>query len=210
MSSFFLAQLVLLKKGLKYNVKPTLPSAKPSWLLEKHDGKMPALVHKDFSLTDSLAIAEYIEKTFPHSSLTRQGAYSYQEVLEKTSGFFPALSAVIKNKDESKDVDLLAAVEAQLDLLDEILRSTPGQYICGIELTLADLYLIPQLFHAVVTLDHFKDVEFYHMEGDPTRPALESYVSRMLDLEEFNNKKVYYNVDQIVYGWKVARGDIQL
>eukprot|EP01035_Chromulina_nebulosa_P030885 gene30885-41099_t len=49
-------QLVLLKKGLKYNVKPTLPSGKPSWLLEKHEGKMPALVHKDFSLTDSLAI----------------------------------------------------------------------------------------------------------------------------------------------------------
>jgi len=96
-------------------------------------------------MTDSLAIAEYLERTYPHSSLTRQGAYSYQEVLEKTVGFFPALSTLIKNKDESKDATLLADVEAQLDILDEIIRSTPGQYVCGIEITLADLYLVPQV-----------------------------------------------------------------
>lgn len=199
---------MLLKKGIRYNVKPTLPTGKPEWLLEKHGGKLPALVHKGVSMTDSLAIAEYIEKTFPHSSLTRQGAYSYQEVLEKASGFFPSLSAYIKNKDAEKDPELLAAVNAQLDLLDDILRSTPGQYFCGIELTLADLYILPQLFHAMVTMDHFKDVEFYHLERDPTRPALENYLTRMLDSEEFNDKKAYYNVDQVVYGWKIARGDL--
>lgn len=201
-------QLVLMKKGLKYSVIPTLPTSKPAWLQEKHEGKMPAIVHKGVSMTDSLSIAEYIEKTFPHSSLTRQGAYSYQEVLEKTSGFFPALSSFIKNKDASKDEELQKNIETQLDVIDEILRSTPGQYVCGIELTLADLYLLPLLFHAMVTLDHFKGVEFYHVEGDFTRPALESYFARLLDLEEFNDKRAYYNVDQVVYGWKIARGDI--
>ena len=158
-------------------------------------------------MTDSLAIAEFIEKTYPQNSLTRQGAYSYQEVLEQTASFFPTLSTFIKNKDESKDAALAADTEKQLDLIDEILRSTPGQYICGLEMTLADLYLLPQLFHAMVTLDHFKGIEFYHIEGDPTRPALESYVARMFDLEEFNSKKSYYNVDQVIYGWKVARGE---
>lgn len=200
-------QLVLLKKGLRYDISPTLASNKPSWLLEKHEGKLPALVHKGTSMTDSLAIAEYIERTFPHNSLTRQGAYSYQEVLEKTAGFFPALSAFIKNKDSSKDASLQAEIEAQLDKLDEIIRSTPGQFICGIELTLADLYLVPQLFHAMVTLDHFKDIEFFHIDQEPTRPALENYLSRMFNMEEFNNKRSYYNVDQVIYGWKVARGE---
>lgn len=158
-------------------------------------------------MTDSLAIAEFIEKTYPQNSLTRQGAYSYQEVLEKTSSFFPTLSAFIKNKDEGKEKSLAADMEKQLDIIDEILRSTPGQYICGLEMTLADLYLLPQLFHAMVTLDHFKGIEFYHIEGDPTRPGLESYVARMFDLEEFNSKKAYYNVDQVIYGWKQARGE---
>ena len=165
------------------------------------------LVHKGQALVESLAIAEFLEKTYPQNSLTRQGAYSYQEVIEKTSNFFPALSAFVKNKDSSLDDALRGQVESQLDLLDSILRSTPGQYLCGLELTLADLYLLPQLFHAMVALEHFKGVEFYHVEGDATRPALESFVARMFDLEEFNNKRAYYNVDQVIYGWKVARGE---
>lgn len=202
------AQLVLLKKGLLYNIHPTLPEKKPEWLLEKHQGKLPTLVHKSISLSDSLAIAEYLERNFPQKSLTRQGAFSYQEVLEKSAGFFPALSALIKNKDSAQDAPLLAAVEAQLDLLDELIRSTPGQYICGLELNLADLYLVPQLFHAMVTLDHFKGVQFFHLEGDPTRPALENYCERMFAMKEFNDKRAYYNVDQVIYGWKVARAAV--
>ena len=189
----------MLKKGIRYNVRPTLPGKME---------KMPALVHKGITIVDSVSIAEYLEKTFPHTSLTRQGAFSYQEVMEKTAGLFPALAAYIKNKDSSNDAALQVAFEKQLDLLDELLRSAPGQYLCGIEITLADLYLLPQLFHAMVTLDRFKGIEIMHINSTPTRPALENYLSRMLDLEEFNNKKAYYNVDQVIYGWKVARGEL--
>jgi glutathione S-transferase len=190
-----------MKKGLKYNVKPTLPNS------EKFQGKLPALVHDGKTISESVAIAEYIEKAFPYNSLTRQGAFSYQEIMEKTNGFFPALSACLKNKDASQDATLLAAVNTQLDKIDEILRSTPGQYICGIELTLADLYLLPQLFHAMVALDHFKDIEILHIDGEPVRPAFENYFSRLLDMEEFNDKRAYYNVDQVISGWKIARGE---
>ena len=201
-------QLVMLKKGINYVIKPTLPNEKPDFITSKHDGKMPVIVHKGESMSDSMAIAEYLEKSFPHSTLTRQGAYSYAEVLEKTSGFFPALAAFIKNKDTSQDASLQAAVESQLDILDELLRSTPGQYFCGIELTLADLYLLPQLFHAMVAMEKFKGVEIYKIGADsPKRPALENYLSRMLDLEEFNNKKAYYSVDQVIFGWRQARGE---
>jgi glutathione S-transferase len=108
---------------------------------------MPAIVHRDITMTDPMGIAEYLEKSYPHCSLTRQGVHSYQEVLEKTAGFFPALAAFIKNKDAANDVELGDAVEVQLDIIDGILRSTPGYYLCGVEQTLADLYLAPQLFH---------------------------------------------------------------
>eukprot|EP00596_Hydrurales_sp_CCMP1899_P002502 CAMPEP_0119041594 /NCGR_PEP_ID=MMETSP1177-20130426/12581_1 /TAXON_ID=2985 /ORGANISM="Ochromonas sp, Strain CCMP1899" /LENGTH=262 /DNA_ID=CAMNT_0007007765 /DNA_START=188 /DNA_END=976 /DNA_ORIENTATION=- len=195
-------QLVLLKKGIPYKVIPTLNDKMPAGITQ-----LPSLSVKGEVISDSLAIAEYIEKSYPHTSLTRQGAYSYQEVLEKSASFFPTLSTFIKNKDDSKDPALQAAVETQLDTLDEIIRSTPGQYMCGIEMTLADLYLVPQLFHAMVAMEHFKDLEFYHIEGEPTRPALENYVARMFEMEEFNNKKAYYNIDQVINGWKTARGD---
>jgi hypothetical protein len=29
----------------------------------------------------------------------------------------------------------------------------------------------------------------------------------MFDMEEFNNKKAYYNIDQVISGWKMARGE---
>jgi len=200
-------QMVLLKKGIKYDLLPTHASNKPAWLVEKHNGQLPVLVHKDEAITESLLIAEHIEKAYPHNSLTRQGAYSYQEVLEKTAGFFPALKAVLLNKDAASEEALFATLNTQLDALDELLRSTPGQFLGGIELTLADLYLLPQLFHGVIALDHFKGFEFYHMDAEFTRPALENYVQRMLKLEEFNNKRAYVSADQIIYGWKVARGE---
>ena len=60
----------------------------------------------------------------------------------------------------------------------------------------------------MVALEHFKDVEFYHVGTDATRPALENYLGRLLDIEEFNDSRAYYNVDQVIYGWKVARGDV--
>lgn len=195
---------MLQKKGISYEVKPTLETNKPAAL----DGKqLPAIVHNKRVVTGPIRIAEYIEKTFPQISLTRQGAYSYQEILEKTHKFFPALTALVKNKDEAKDALLQEKFEKQLDMLDEILRTTPGQYLGGLELTLADLYLLPQLFHATVALDHFKDFEVLHMEGNFRRPALESYISRMLDMSEFNKRGVYVSVDKIIHGWKQVRAE---
>lgn len=195
---------MLQKKGISYEVKPTLETNKPEAL----DGKqLPAIVHNKRVVSGPIRIAEYIEKTFPQISLTRQGAYSYQEILEKTHKFFPALTAFVKNKDEAKDALLQEKFEKQLDMLDEILRTTPGQYLGGLELTLADLYLLPQLFHATVALDHFKDFEVLHMEGNFRRPALESYISRMLDMSEFNKRGVYVSVDKIIHGWKQVRAE---
>jgi len=214
-------QMVMLKKGLSYTVRPVtsaaaLPEAISQALPQKQKGKgkgkgvsgLPVLRHKGEVVTDALAIAEFIERTYPHSSLTRQGVHSYQEVLERTSAFFPTVTAWIVNKDASKEATLQADTEAALDQLDELIRTTPGKFICGIEMTLADLLLAPQLYHAMAALEHFKDYQFYHISGTPSRPALEHYMSRLFDLEEFNDKKAYYNVDAVISGWKLQRGAV--
>lgn len=194
-------QMVLLKKGISYKIFPT-PST------EGNKNEVPALSHKGGEkITDALDIAEYIEKAFPHSSLTRQGTFSYQEVLERTSGFFPALSAYLTNKDTDSDPSLLDAVNKQLDVIDEVIRSTPGKFSCGLDLTLADLYLLPQLFHAVVGMSHFKQEEILNVGADPKRPALENYLVRLMDMEEFNDKRAYCNADTVIYDWKIARGE---
>lgn len=198
-------QLVLLKKGLTYDTIPT-----PVKLIPEAVGQLPALVHKGRVITEVLSIAEYLEQAFPYSSLTRQGAYSYQEVIEKFSGFFPAISNFIRNKEVAKDDKLQAVVDEMLDSIDRIILSTPGAYICGNDLTLADLYLLPQLFHAMVAMKHFKEgLTVLHEGGSqPTRLALEKYMTRMLEMEEFNDKRAYYSANQVIYGWKVLRGEI--
>ncbi len=200
-------QMVLLTKGVRYALRPVLAANKPDWLLQHHDGALPALMHGEVTVSDPLKIAEYIEQKYPNNPLNRLGSLSYQEVLERSAQFFPALSAYITNKDESLEEERKAAFDRQLDILDEIMRSTPGKFFGGIDMTLADLYLIPQLFHAMVAEGHFKDRSFYTIGTDPDRPALEGYMSRVMDLKEFNDKNVRYTVDAVVYGWKVRRGD---
>lgn len=140
---------------------PVLPSKRPEWILEKHAGELPALEYRnEITVAGPFQIAEFIEKTYPLTPLTREGVYTYQEILEKTKEFYPALTAYILNKDSTLDPPLREAVHRQLDLMDEILRTAPGRFFCGIEMTLADLYLTPRLFH-VSTLGFERIVQHY-------------------------------------------------
>lgn len=194
----------MLKKGLKYNLRPTVGEDVPEWITSKKH-TLPTLMYKNFSISDPMTIAEYIERTFPYNSLTRQGVLSYQEVLEQTANFYPSVTRYVLNNDPLKEDLLLKKVEDELDRLDKLLRSAPGQFICGVDISLADLYLLPRLFQANIVLDHFKDLEVYHLQSDPTRIALESYLSKVFSLEEMKDKRVAYNSDRVIHAWKLAR-----
>lgn len=200
-------QMVLLKKGVNYVVKPVSPAKIPSWIINNHNSELPVILHEGSAMTGPLAIAEYIDQKYPQNSLTRQGICSYQEALEKTKNFFPAVKSFILNKDVLLDASFRNEVVKELNNIESLLISTPGRFLCGVEMTLADLYLLPQLFHAMVALEHFKKFEAVVVDGDSCRPVLDSYVDKMLDLKEFNHKKAYCGVDKVVFGWKVARGE---
>ncbi len=199
--------MVLLKKGVNYVVRPISPATIPSWITEKHDGVLPLIIHEGTAMTGPMKIAEFIDQRYPQNSLTRHGVCSYQEVLEKTKNFFPSVESYILNKDILLDAMYHDAVVKELDIIEDQLVTTPGRYLCGVEMTLADLYLLPQLFHAMIALEKFKKFEAIVVDSDSPRPVLDSYVEKMLDLKEFNNKKAYCGVDKVIFGWKVARGE---
>jgi glutathione S-transferase len=199
--------MVLLKKGVTYVIKPVSPVKLPSWIEKDHRGELPVLVHEGRAMTGPMAIAEYIDQKYPQKSLTRQGVCSYQEALEKTRNFFPTVTSYVLNKDGLKDAPLKDAVIRELNAIEKLLITTPGRFLCGVEMTLADLFLLPQLFHAMVAMEHFKDFESIVVDGDSPRPVLDNYVDKMLDLKEFNHKKAYCGVDKVIFGWKVARGE---
>ncbi|CAM9900535.1 unnamed protein product, partial [Phaeothamnion confervicola] len=52
--------MVLHHKGLPFKLTPVAPDAKPDWLVEDYDGKMPCLVHDGEADTESSEIVRYL------------------------------------------------------------------------------------------------------------------------------------------------------
>lgn len=58
-------------------------------------------------------------------------------------------------------------------------------------------------------MDMFKQEEILNIGDDPQRPGLEKFMEYMFNMKEFNSKKCYYSMDQVIYGWRVARGEAE-
>ena len=195
---------------------------------------LPLLQHNKSTITGAWDIAEYLEDHFPAKSLTKNGFLNYRDVVNKLSNLYATVETCILNHqpvsfvDKSDDsvvlhsmnqdattttttttttasnTDLISAVNIELDAIDSILQSTPGQYLCGPDMTLADLFMIPRLFNACVGLDHFLKLDILRVKSAATakRPALEAYLSYMFNKQMFNEKRVYIHADAIIAGWK--------
>lgn len=199
-------QMIMVRKGIAY--KRSLVTRNSEEWNEYHEAEyqLPVLIHANNTISDPMEIAEYLEETFPEVCLTRPGIFMYDDILETIQDFFPTLTTYITNKDPNLETEYAKLFQEQLDLLEDILRSSPGKYLCGIELTLADLYILPQLFHAIATNIHFKKLEIYTCAINPERPALEKYIKHMLKLKEFKAHNVFTSIDKIVHTWKIRKG----
>ena len=51
-------RMALFAKGKKYEIRPCTQEAKPKWLVEHYEGKMPALKHESDCYVDSHRILE--------------------------------------------------------------------------------------------------------------------------------------------------------
>mmetsp|Transcript_23255 Transcript_23255/g.33803 ORF Transcript_23255/g.33803 Transcript_23255/m.33803 type:complete len:305 (-) Transcript_23255:250-1164(-) len=194
-------QLVLHHKGLQFELKPREPDNKPQWLVKHYEGKMPCLVHDGEAYTESSLIADYLEFFFPEPPLTVDtDVDAHVKANEKVSGLFPALARYIKNLDESQDPELWEELEKQLGVVDEVLKEAgEGGFLCGSQITLADLALIPKLYHAQVTIAEFKNKELPSQLGH-----LDSYIKRFSEMEAY--QKSLYPADVVIWGWNNARG----
>ena len=81
---------LLAHKGLECQAVPCSPTSKPSWLIERHGGKMPCLRSGDREVTESSSIAEFINTSFPPALATGEG------VREQVAGIFPATARLAK------------------------------------------------------------------------------------------------------------------
>jgi len=119
-------------------------------------------------LGQSMAIAEYLEERFPEPPLLPkdplQRAFVRQAVEIVNSGVQPlqnssVLTAVRRLAGDDGTSDWTKRVIGDgLDALETLARSRAGRFSVGDELTLADVYLVPQIYNARrfgVDLAHF-------------------------------------------------------
>lgn len=205
--------MLLLHKQVDYHGTPVLPSNIPSILSQPQPTSAPAnltaLVHKGIVITGPMKIAEYLEHNLPSHSLikssTGQNTKKYHEIIQQFQSFYPLLTKYLINNNQSMEETYAKEIEGYFDELDLLLRSTPGQYICGLEKTIADFYLLPQLYIAFVCLDHYKGMNLLLKKEEIKRPALVRYLKMMFRLPEFNHKNLCRSINSILHSWNQRR-----
>ncbi|WP_117190814.1 glutathione S-transferase family protein [Rhizobium terrae] len=155
-------RLALMEKGVDYGLTPVdvfAPGGPPSSHLVRHPfGRIPAFEHGDFALYETGAITRYVDEAFAGPALqpkdARRRARMNQMIGIADSYVYPILVWGIYVEQASKpssgretDAAKLAAslakapvcLKAVTDLMGD------GPWLCGNELTLADLHLAPMM-----------------------------------------------------------------
>jgi glutathione S-transferase len=154
-----IARLALEEKGVAYalhEVEIFGPEGVPAEHRERHPfGRIPVLVHEDFTLYETAAITRYVDEAFPGPSLqptaVDRRARSNQIVgLLDSYAYLPMVWGVfvrrVLNGESPQAPEVAAALGASARCLDALERLvTPRPYLLGTELCLADLHAWPML-----------------------------------------------------------------
>jgi len=187
---------VIHTKKLDCKVFPCCAESKPTWLLEKHQGKMPCLRDGNDEIVESSMIVAYLETTYPDIKVE---CPADKEMMQSTSGLFPALAKFIKKAEY--DESLEHGLKSQLDILESRLNTSSGDYLCGGDTaSLVDLSLAPKLYHLRICLQHF----YPNLSAKLVGPKVTEYTDRVLQLDAVRDTS--YPPETVIAGWTKARG----
>ena len=195
-------RLVASAKNLPLDIEPHAPNAKPAWLVEQHEGKMPCLVDASRVVTESRDIANYLDQSYP-PALSLSSSLDLQAAEEAAKPVFMAFARYCKSIEggTEQDTELKKALLLALCTLDAALSKAPaGQFLCGSQPSMADCFLLPALYHMQVAGKAFKDfdvpVQFdslrQYMDGAFATPLFSSCAPEP---------------SMVRWGWANARGD---
>ena len=123
-------------------------------------GLVPTLYDDTVTLTQSLAILEYLEEKYPSPSLLPEGvttrAFARQIAQTIACDIHPLdnlrvlkyLSNTLSVSDREKDTWYQHWIIKGFDALETWLQTQTGPYCLGNEVTIADVCLIPQMYNA--------------------------------------------------------------
>jgi len=164
-STSYRVRIALNHKGIQYDYKPIHllnnggEQHSPEFRRINPQGEVPALVHRGKVIAQSMAIVEYLEEVFPNCPLLPVNdpwaRSRVRQICENINSFLhPVNNLKILQYLEAKHGYDLAQKEvwfqhwAQqgLEALEKLIGETHGKFCMGDTLTLADTFLIPQLF----------------------------------------------------------------
>ena len=157
---------------------------------------MPCLKNKEDIITESSAIAAYLDKVYPEPSLLTGPATD--KVSDRIAGFFPAMARFVKSVEFRPELE--EGLVAEISRLDEILAESSGDYLCGGTLSMVDLSLAPKLFHLKTTLTEFSPTTWEKVK-DFTK--LCQYLEIMMTTSCIS--VTCYPEEVVLWGWGQAR-----
>lgn len=141
--------------------------------------QVPALRIDGITLSQSLAIIEYLEETRPKPRVLPKDPKKRAQVRmisdHIASGIQPLQNlTVLKQAGEKKLEWAQTCISRGFKALEQILQETSGSYCVGDEVSMADLCLVPQVYNA----------ERYKVDLAPY-PIIRRINKALLELEEF-------------------------
>ena len=163
-SASYRVRLALAVKGLDWTAKPidlrTGAQSGVGYTMLNPQGLVPYLIDGDVGLNQSLAIIEWLEETYPEPSLLPGDAAARARIrgaaLTVACDIHPLANLrvlkYLKNTlgQEQPAIDDWSRhwVELGLAALEEIAEGSPGPFLFGAQVTMAEVCLVPQMYNA--------------------------------------------------------------
>lgn len=163
-SAAYRVRIALAIKGLDYTSKPInlLTGAQSGfgYTMLNPQGLVPLLIDGDTGINQSMAIIEWLDETYPEPSLLSGDATARARIraasLMIVADTHPLHNLRVANYLKGPLGHDQAAVEEWsrhwielgLTALEEIAEASPGPYLFGAAVTLADVCLVPQMYAA--------------------------------------------------------------
>lgn len=160
-STSYRVRLALHLKDLDFEYKPINllknEQRSPEYLKLNPLGGVPTLVHNGKVIPESFAIIEYLNEVFPQNPLLPNDAYlraRIRQVCEIINSFMHPIGNLKTLKyletkhgytQEQKEEWMNHWLPQGLETLEGILQEFSGQYAFGNEITMADIFVIPQM-----------------------------------------------------------------
>ncbi|HXF90840.1 MAG TPA: maleylacetoacetate isomerase [Candidatus Nitrosotenuis sp.] len=164
-STSFRVRIALNLKGLTYSIIPInlrhQDHLSPSYLAINPQGIVPTLIDQGRTLTQSLAILEYLEEHYPNPALLPSDPFNRAEVRSvahligcdihplNNLKVLMFLESRYGLNDDQKSQWYHHWIHHRFHPLEQLLLRTSGHFCFSNQISLADVCLIPQVYNAI-------------------------------------------------------------